>query len=162
MYSHPRESSPANTCLFYWVEQKTQTEKSKSAYNLKVSHNVFISAKENKTCSVLKQQFFENPSLISAVPHCKYKKGVYSDTPFLSSDMFCSAEDEGFKPPIPRKWYTGFRVQRIRSLCQSSLFAYAKLIIIFRMCKIIYMIYYDCYGQLYKGCSVYELVYVYK
>ena len=30
------------------------------------------------------------------------------------------AEDEGFKPPIPRKGYTGFRVQRIRSLCQSS------------------------------------------
>lgn len=63
MYSHPRESSPANTCLFYWVEQKTQTEKSKSAYNLKVSHIVFISAKENKTCSVLKQQFFEKSIL---------------------------------------------------------------------------------------------------
>ncbi len=31
-----------------------------------------------------------------------------------------SAEDEGFKPPIPCKGYTGFRVQRIRSLCQSS------------------------------------------
>ena len=30
------------------------------------------------------------------------------------------AEDEGFKPPIPGKGYTGFRVQRIRSLCQSS------------------------------------------
>ena len=34
---------------------------------------------------------------------------------------FLFAEDEGFKPPIPRKGYTGFRVQRIRSLCQSSL-----------------------------------------
>ena len=32
-----------------------------------------------------------------------------------------SAEDEGFKPPIRGKAYTGFRVQRIRSLCQSSL-----------------------------------------
>lgn len=32
------------------------------------------------------------------------------------------AEDEGFKPPIPEKGYTGFRVQRIRSLCQSSFF----------------------------------------
>ena len=31
-----------------------------------------------------------------------------------------SAEDEGFKPPIRGKAYTGFRVQRIRSLCQSS------------------------------------------
>lgn len=31
------------------------------------------------------------------------------------------AEDEGFKPPIPVKGYTGFRVQRIRSLCQSSI-----------------------------------------
>ena len=36
------------------------------------------------------------------------------------------AEDEGFKPPIPKKRYTGFRVQRIRSLCQSS----------FIMCKV--------------------------
>lgn len=40
--------------------------------------------------------------------------------------MYCmqsiSAEDEGFKPPIPVNGYTGFRVQRIRSLCQSSLF----------------------------------------
>ena len=33
---------------------------------------------------------------------------------------FLFAEDEGFKPPIPEKGYTGFRVQRIRSLCQSS------------------------------------------
>ena len=30
------------------------------------------------------------------------------------------AESEGFKPPIPEKGYTGFRVQRIRSLCQLS------------------------------------------
>ena len=36
------------------------------------------------------------------------------------TDCTC-AEDEGFKPPIPGKGYTGFRVQRIRSLCQSSL-----------------------------------------
>lgn len=52
-----------------------------------------------------------------------------------------SAEDEGFKPPIPGKGYTGFRVQRIRSLCQSSfcrskryvfrIFVDAKVIIIF-------------------------------
>ena len=33
---------------------------------------------------------------------------------------FLMAEDEGFKPPIPERGYTGFRVQRIRSLCQSS------------------------------------------
>ncbi len=33
---------------------------------------------------------------------------------------FILAEDEGFKPPIPGRGYTGFRVQRIRSLCQSS------------------------------------------
>ena len=32
------------------------------------------------------------------------------------------AEDEGFKPPIPGRGYTGFRVQRIRSLCQSSFY----------------------------------------
>ncbi len=31
------------------------------------------------------------------------------------------AEGEGFKPPIRGKAYTGFRVQRIRSLCQPSL-----------------------------------------
>ena len=37
------------------------------------------------------------------------------------------AEEEGFKPPIPRKEYTGFRVQRIRSLCHSSL-THAKVI----------------------------------
>ena len=39
-----------------------------------------------------------------------------------SSDFLfdLKAEDEGFKPPIPEKGYTGFRVQRIRSLCQSS------------------------------------------
>ena len=41
---------------------------------------------------------------------------------------FCFAEDEGFKPPIPRKGYTGFRVQRIRSLCQSSNKCHAKVI----------------------------------
>ena len=43
------------------------------------------------------------------------KKGNPARFPF-----FFSAEDEGFKPPIRGKAYTGFRVQRIRSLCQSS------------------------------------------
>ena len=46
----------------------------------------------------------------------------------------CFAEDEGFKPPIPGKGYTGFRVQRIRSLCQSSLTA-AKVILISNITK---------------------------
>ena len=38
------------------------------------------------------------------------------------------AEDEGFKPPIPERGYTGFRVQRIRSLCQSSILDNAKVV----------------------------------
>ena len=38
------------------------------------------------------------------------------------------AEGEGFKPPIRDKAYTGFRVQRIRSLCQPSFLRYAKLV----------------------------------
>ncbi len=47
--------------------------------------------------------------------HIKKRKAI--PLTFLT----CFAEDEGFKPPIPGKGYTGFRVQRIRSLCQSSL-----------------------------------------
>ena len=39
----------------------------------------------------------------------------------LAENLSPLAEGEGFKPPIPDKGYTGFRVQRIRSLCQPSL-----------------------------------------
>ena len=38
----PTESLPANTRLFFGVEQETEAEKSKSAFNLKVAHIVFI------------------------------------------------------------------------------------------------------------------------
>jgi hypothetical protein len=38
------DSQPANTRLFFRVEKETHTEKSKSAYNLKVAHIVFILA----------------------------------------------------------------------------------------------------------------------
>ena len=44
------------------------------------------------------------------------------------SAAFFFAEGEGFKPPIRGKAYTGFRVQRIRSLCQPSFLRYAKLV----------------------------------
>lgn len=46
MYLHPMENQPANTRLFYGVGQDTQTEKSRSAYNLKVAHMVFLRHKK--------------------------------------------------------------------------------------------------------------------
>ena len=39
---------------------------------------------------------------------------------FLDRFYYQLAEVEGFKPPIRGKAYTGFRVQRIRSLCHTS------------------------------------------
>ena len=51
----------------------------------------------------------------------------YSDLQKIKEQIYMyiyicfKAEDEGFKPPIPVNGYTGFRVQRIRSLCQSSI-----------------------------------------
>ncbi len=53
----------------------------------------------------------------------------------LTSSSLYYAEDEGFKPPIPGKGYTGFRVQRIRSLCQSSFSTYKVLNIDVYGCK---------------------------
>ena len=44
------ESLSANIRLFFGVEQETMTEKSKSAYKLKVAHIVFISEEENIAC----------------------------------------------------------------------------------------------------------------
>ena len=45
-YLHPKEMSSANTRLFYGVGQDTQTEKTESAYNLKVAHIVFFRHKK--------------------------------------------------------------------------------------------------------------------
>ena len=56
----------------------------------------------------------------------------------LTSSSLYYAEDEGFKPPIPGKGYTGFRVQRIRSLCQSSFSTY----------KVLNFDVYDCKGNI--------------
>ena len=46
-YLRPKESPLANTRLFFGVEQETRTEKSKSGYNLKVAHFVFVSTEYN-------------------------------------------------------------------------------------------------------------------
>lgn len=52
-------------------------------------------------------------------------KVYFTQNPFVQRTFAtCIAEDEGFKPPIPGRGYTGFRVQRIRSLCQSSFLFY--------------------------------------
>ena len=42
-YLRLKECPVANSRLFFGVEQKTQTEKSKSGYNLKVAHIAFLS-----------------------------------------------------------------------------------------------------------------------
>ena len=53
---------------------------------------------------------------------CSTKRDcIKKGKPYRRLSFQTFAEDEGFKPPIPGKGYTGFRVQRIRSLCQSSL-----------------------------------------
>lgn len=39
---------------------------------------------------------------------------------FLDRFYYQLAEVEGFKPPIRKRAYTGFRVRRIRSLCHTS------------------------------------------
>ena len=46
-YLRPKESPLANTRLFFGVEQETRTEKSKSGYNLKAAHSVFVSTEYN-------------------------------------------------------------------------------------------------------------------
>jgi hypothetical protein len=63
--------------------------------------------------------------LVKLILWCRTMLGLLGLTKNKRADIhvyICfKAEDEGFKPPIPVNGYTGFRVQRIRSLCQSSI-----------------------------------------
>ena len=74
----PRKSRSANTRLFFRVESETESEKSKSAYNLKVVRIVIISAGENNASPDLKPQFF-----IEINPHLFTYTDLYNTIPAM-------------------------------------------------------------------------------
>ena len=53
----PEEESVRKYALIFRVESETESEKSKTAYNLKVVRIVIISAEENNASPYLKPQF---------------------------------------------------------------------------------------------------------
>ena len=63
-YLRPTKSLSANTRLFFGVEWETKTEKSKSGYDLKVVHIVFISAGESNAYPGLKPPIFDKSIII--------------------------------------------------------------------------------------------------
>ena|GEM_PF-3235196 len=54
-YLRPKETQFANTRLFFGVYRETLTGKSKSGYNLKVAHTVFVFSRKEDTYPGLKQ-----------------------------------------------------------------------------------------------------------